>query len=312
MSLIHKRMATSLAPGMTSATRERERAVAEIKAQTADALRSFENERMAMAKALKIELAADRLNRSAEVLEIRDNASAMSQDFRQEHQLMRNSLRQTLVDSKQAVSSSVAALFAEFSSDRADFTKALRRMAAAQGAELARDRRERSHAVAQMMRAFTKAHHQMAKVQWAGLAECRRDRSHSLAELMQGFHGTRGHVTYAFSKALPRTMPAAKIMRPVVKPKPAVPAAPAASLTQDLFKPAPALAAPRVEPVKVATTLAKPWPITPPRGEPIKPQAKAAPVKPAPVKATPVKAAIAKSVPPKAKVKTKAAKAKKK
>jgi hypothetical protein len=141
----------------------------------------------------------------------------------------------------------------------------------------------------------------MAKVQWAGLAQCRRDRSHSLAELMQGFHGSRGHVTYAFTKALPRTLPAAKVMRPVVKP--AVPAKPAASLTQELFKPAVPLAAPRVEPVKVApkaaTTLAKPWPSTPPRGEPAKPvvKAKAAPVKPAP---------------PKAKVKAKAVKAKKK
>ena len=184
MSIIRKNMATSKASGTTSAARERGRAVAEIKAQTADALRSFESERTAMAKALKTELAADRVNRSAEVLEIRDNASAMSQEFRQAHELMRETLRQSLVsdrlsrsaevlairddasamsqgfrqdhgqmrrdlrqalvESKQDVSNAVAALFHEFDADRAEFTKALRRMAAAQGASLARDRRERA------------------------------------------------------------------------------------------------------------------------------------------------------------------------
>lgn len=266
MSIIRKHMATSTASGMRSATRERERAVAEIKAQTAQALRNFETERLAMARALQIECAADRLNRSAEVLEIRENASALSQGFRQEHGQMRRALRQTLVESRQGVASAVAALFHEFGTDRVDFARTLRRKAEAQGASLAQDRWERSRKVSQMMLSFAKAHHQMAKAQWTSLAQCRRDRSRSLAELMKRDHGTRADMAV---KNLPR----------------ALPAAPVARLTTDLFKPAAPSAFVQAAPQTTLATPAKQWPSTPPRGEGVKPVLAQAPIKVVAVKA---------------------------
>lgn len=233
MSNIRKHMAV-LVPGIASAASEREGLVGDIKLQTANMLRAFSRERRAMVKSLKSELVADRVSRSAEVLAILDNANEMSNGFRQDHGIMRHALLQSLVESKQAVGTSVASLFNEFSKERADFSKAHRCMAKAQCAGLAKDRRDRSHAVAELMRSFTKAHRHMAQVQWAGLAKCRRDRSHSLAELMHGFHGSRGYVLRQFAKSLPSSNWTAPL--PV---KPSV-----------LIKPAAPIAAARSEPVK--------------------------------------------------------------
>src|SRR3990167_5527390 len=298
MSNIRKHMA-ALVPGIASAASERERVVGDIKLQTANMLRAFVRERRAMVKTLKSELVADRVSRSAEVLAIRDNASEMSNGFRQKHVLMRHSLRQSLVESREAVATSVASLCVGFSNDRAAFVKALRRMAKAQGAGLAKDRRDRSHAVSELIRSFTKEHRHMAKVQWDGLAKCRRERSHSLTELMQGFHGSHGHMVRQVAKSLPRTTPVTNAplpssnwiaplpVEPRVVLKPAAPIAvphsepvkPIARVTENLVKPA-SIAAPRREPVKplakVAPSFAKPWPTTPPRGEPVKSVAKTA------------------------------------
>jgi len=277
-----------LVPGIASAASERERVVGDIKLQTANMLRAFGRERRAVVKSLKSELVADCVSRSAEVLAILDNANEMSNGFRQDHGIMRHALLQSLVESKQAVGTSVASLLNEFSKERADFFKAHRRMAKAQCAGLAKDRRDRSHAVAELMRSFTKAHRHMAQVQWADLAKCRRDRSHSLAELMQGFHGSRGYVVRQFAKSLPRSNWTAPLpVKPSVLIKPAAPIAaarsepvkPIARVTETLVKPA-SIVALRREPVKplpkVAQSVAKPWPSTSPRGEPVKPVAKKA------------------------------------
>lgn len=277
MSNIRKHMAV-LVPGIASAASERERLVGDIKLQTANMLRAFSRERRAMVKSLKSELVADRVSRSAEVLAILDNANEMSNGFRQDHGIMRHALLQSLVESKQAVGTSVASLFNEFSKERADFSKAHRCMAKAQCAGLAKDRRDRSHAVAELMRSFTKAHRHMAQVQWADLAKCRRDRSYSLAELMHGFHGSHGYVVRQFAKSLPSSNWTAPL--PV---KPSV-----------LIKPAAPIAAARSEPVKplpkVAQSFTKPWPSTSPRGEPVNPVAKKAKAKATPVKTVPPKA----------------------
>lgn len=318
MSNIRKHMAV-LVPGIAAAASERERVVGGIKLQTANMLRAFGRERRAMVKTLKSELVTDCVSRSVDVLAIRDNASKMSNGFRQNHVLMRHSLRQSLVESREAVATSVASLLVDFSNDRADFAKAFRRMAKAQGAGLAKDRRDRSHAVSELIRSFTKAHHHMAQVQWDGLAKCRRDRSHSLAELMQGFHGSRGNRVRQVAKILPRTTPVTKAplpssnwiaplpVEPRVLVKPAAPIAiphsepvkPIARVTENLVKPT-SIATPKREPVKplpkVAQSFTKPWPSAPPRGEPVKSVAKKA-------KATSAKTvhAIAKSLKPKKK-----------
>ena len=298
MNNIRKHMA-SLAPGMALAARERVQAVTEIKAQTASSLRSFAAERQQMAKTLRSDLSADRVNRSAEVLDLLQNAEAMSEGFRLEHCDMGQALRESLAESKEAVASSVASLFKEFSKDRADFAKSLRRMAKAQGTELAKDRRDRSHAVTQLIRSFTKAHHQMAKLQSAGLAKARRDRSHLLAELMQSFRGHQGHalrqLVKGMAKAVPATLappPSASVIHPVPV-KPSVVLAPAAPV-----KPAPVaapVAAPRAATAKPAAKAApvssKPWPIAPPRGVVAAPVVKKAAVKAAPAKAARLKAA---------------------
>lgn len=279
MSNIRKHMAASLVPGRAVAAHERERVAADRQAQTTKTLRAFKHDRMKMAKTLKFELASDHASRSAEVLGILGNAKEMSNGFRLDHDLMSANLRQSLVESREAVASSVASLFVDFSKDRVAFSKAHRRMAKAQGAGLAKDRRERSQAVSELIRSFTKAHHLMAKVQWAYLANCRRERSDSLAELMQAFHGSRGHTVRSVAET--------------IVPLPVAP--------RLVLKPAAPIAAPKREPVKplpkVAQSFAKPWPSAPPRGEPVKPVAKKAQTK---VKVK-VKATPAKTVRPKAK-----------
>lgn len=252
MSNIGKHMA-ALVPGIASAASERERVVGDIKLQTANMLRAFGRERRAMVKTLKSELVADRVSRSVEVLAIRDNASEMSHGFRQDHALMRHSLRQSLVESREAVGGSVASLFIAFSKERTEFFKAHHRMGKAQCAGLTKDRRDRSHAVAELMRSFTRAHRHMARVQWASLAKGRRDRSQTVAELMQGFH----------------------VSRLVKRPAAYIPA-PITALRREAVKPLPETAESLVKP---------PWPSTPPLGEPVKLVSKKAQKKATPGKA---------------------------
>ncbi|MDP2761132.1 MAG: hypothetical protein Q8O64_12145 [Sideroxyarcus sp.] len=319
----------SLMQGIATSAHERERVIGNIKEQTANMLRAFGRERTAMAKALEACLVGDRMSRSADVRAIRDNTSTMCEGFRQDQVRLRRSLRQSLDQSRETVVTSVASLRVDFAKERADFAKVHRHMAKAQRAGLIKDRRYRSHAVAELMSAFAKAHRHMAQVQWDGLAKCRRERSHSLAELMQGFHDSRGNRVRQVAKNLPRTTPVTKaplpssnwiapppveprvLVKPSVEPrvlvKPAAPIAiphsepvkPIARVTENLVKPA-SIAAPRREPVKplpkVAQSFTKPLPSAPPRGEPVKSVAKKA-------KATSAKTvhAIAKSLKPKKK-----------
>jgi hypothetical protein len=149
----------------------------------------FSAVRRAMVHDLKSGLVDARVNRTATVLEIRDDASEMSRQFRQKHELMSKDLRRSLVESKQSVGAFVAALLVDFSRERNDYSKALRRTAKAQAVSLAKDRRARSHAVFQLMRSFTKEHRHMTKIQRAGLVKCRRARSQALVQLIQSFHG---------------------------------------------------------------------------------------------------------------------------
>lgn len=192
----------ALVQGIATSAHERERVIGDIKGQTANMLRAFGRERMAMAKALKAGLVADRMSRSADVLAIRDNTSTMCDGFRQDHVRMRRSLRQSLDQSRETVVTSVASLRVDFAKERADFAKVHRHMAKAQHAGLTKDRRYRSHAVAELMSAFAKAHRHMAKAQRAGLAKGRRDRSHTVAELMKDFHVSRGKMAQELTESL--------------------------------------------------------------------------------------------------------------
>ncbi len=196
----------ALVQGIATSARERERVIGEIKGQTANMLRAFGRERTAMASALKTSLAADRMSRSADVLAICDNTSTMCDGFRQDHVRMRRSLRQGLDQSREAVVSAVASLRVDFDKERVAFAKSYRHMVKAQHADLTKDRRDRSNAVAALMKGFAKAHHHMAKAQHAELTKERRDRSHTVAELMQDFHVSRGKMAQELAASLAKSM----------------------------------------------------------------------------------------------------------
>ena len=202
MSNIKKYM-TTLMPGIVSAANERERAVGDIKLQTASMLNTFNCERRAMVKALKSELLADRVSRSAEVLTMRTNASKMSSGFRQNHLHMRHKLRQRLVESRESVSLSVASMMLVFSKRRHDFHEAHRHMVNAMCSGLAQGRRERSNAVTDLLQSFARAHRHMAKVQYASLIKARRERSHAVIKLINGCHTSSASMVQKQAENMP-------------------------------------------------------------------------------------------------------------
>lgn len=157
-----KNQVAALMQGIATSACERANVIAEMKIQTANMLRAFGRERMAMAKALKSDLASDRMSRSADVLAIRDKTSMMCEGFHQDHGRMRRSLRQKLIQSRKAVMTSVASLRVAFAKERVGFSKAHRQMAKAQRAGGIKGRRDRSHAVAELMKEFHASHGKMA------------------------------------------------------------------------------------------------------------------------------------------------------
>lgn len=154
----------ALMQGIAASACERERVIAEIRLKTANMLRAFGRERMAIAKALQSDRASDRMVRSAEVSAIRDQARVICEGFCQDHGRMRRSLRQRLTQSRKAVMTSVASL-------RLDFSKQHRQMAKAQRAAGVNRRRDRSHAVAELMKHFHASHSKMAHELARSLAE---------------------------------------------------------------------------------------------------------------------------------------------
>ncbi len=187
MNRLHNQMAT-WRQDIALVARERINAVRAIKADTASSLQAYGQERSAMATALRADLHAERVNRTADVLEIRDNANQFSQNFRQDHADMGAALRQSLLASRDSVVNAVESLCIEFTQERQQFAKAHRAMASAQGKALAKDRQDRSGAVTAMMQSFNKAHRQMAAIQTGSLTQARQQRSQALLELMRSFH----------------------------------------------------------------------------------------------------------------------------
>ena len=173
--------------GIASDARERQKAIQDIKKETAGALLTFDRERMAMSAALKATLSADRTSRSAEVLDIRSNAIQMSTEFREQHLRMGDSLRESLVESKLAVVGAVNSLRTEFFKERTAFAKIHRQMARTQRKALIKGRIDRSQLIADLMASFTKSHSLMAKTQHAELSQGRLARSHEVVELMRSF-----------------------------------------------------------------------------------------------------------------------------
>ena len=153
----------ALTLGIATSARERKMAVGDSKAQTARTLQAFGRERMAMAKDLKSGFVADGVSRSANVHTILANTGTMCDGFRKDHVRMQRSLRRRLVQSTEAVATFVASLHADFAKGRADFAKAHRHMIKAQRAGLAKDRRDRSGEVAELMNNFQVSRGEMAQ-----------------------------------------------------------------------------------------------------------------------------------------------------
>jgi len=161
-----------LGQGIATSARERKMAVGDRKEQTTRMLQAFGRERAVMAKALKSSFAADRVGRSVSVCTMRANTGTMCEGFRQDHFRVRRSLRRRLAQSTEAVATFVASLRDDFDKGRADFAK---------------------------------THRHMAKAQRAGLAKDRRDRSHEVAELMNGFHVSRGEMAQELAESLAKS-----------------------------------------------------------------------------------------------------------
>jgi hypothetical protein len=141
-------------PGMSAAAFERARVIGDIKVQTANMLRAFGRERTAMVKALKSELATDHMNRSCNLLAIRQHTNAMCDGFRRDHRGMRRTLRKSLNESTQSVVNYVAALRVEVAKERANFSNMFDQMSKTQHAALVKDRRLRSCAVDNLINGF--------------------------------------------------------------------------------------------------------------------------------------------------------------
>ncbi len=153
----------ALAQGIVTSERERKSAVGDSQAQTARMLQAFGRERTAMAKDLESGFVADRVSRSANVHTILANTGTMCDGFRQDHVRMQRSLRRRLVQSTEAVATFVASLRADCAKERADFTKTHRHMTKAQRAGLAKDRRDRSREVAELINDFHVSRGEMAQ-----------------------------------------------------------------------------------------------------------------------------------------------------
>lgn len=141
-------------PGMSAGMRERVQVIDDIKVQTANMLRAFGRERAAMVKAMKSELATDRMNRSSSLLAIHQQTNAMCDGFRRDHGGMRRTLRKSLSESTQSIVNYVAALRVDVAKDRADFSTMFEQMSSTQHAALVSDRRSRSRAVDDLIKGF--------------------------------------------------------------------------------------------------------------------------------------------------------------
>ncbi|MFH0799121.1 MAG: hypothetical protein V2A66_02925 [Pseudomonadota bacterium] len=177
----------ALAQGIVTSQRERKMAVGGSQAQTARMLQAFGRERTATAKDLKSGFVADRVSRSANVHTILANTGTMCDGFRQDHVRMQRSLRRRLVQSTEAVATFVASLRADFAKGRTDFTKAYRHMTKAQRAGLAKDRRDRSREVAELINDFHVSRGEMAQK----LAESLAKSTQEIKAKVSGLNGFR-------------------------------------------------------------------------------------------------------------------------
>lgn len=166
----------ALVPGIEAAASERARVIREIKDQTANMLRAFGRERVAMVKALKSNLASDRVNRSLEVLALRQDTHKMCDGFQKNHSQMRRVLHKSLVRSRQGIVSYVATLRSEFSRQFRNFSKV-------QHAGLTKDHRARSHVVSDLVNSFHTSRAVMAKELADSLMQSTQDIKAQVSEL---------------------------------------------------------------------------------------------------------------------------------
>jgi hypothetical protein len=142
-----------------------------LKVQTANLLNSYRHERTAMANTLMSGLAADHHSRSVEVHAIRTSTAKMCEEFRLSRGRVRHSLRMSLWRSKKAVAASVSSLRGIFAKELVTVAKVRRHMARSQSAELAKDKRHRSHTTARMIKSLHVSHTHMAHELAQSLAE---------------------------------------------------------------------------------------------------------------------------------------------
>lgn len=116
-----------------------------------------------MAKVLKSDLATDRKSMSVDVLAIRDQSNMMREGLRRDHLHVRRSLRKSLLQSREALVNYVALLRVDFAMERASFSKMFRHTTKTQCSALAKGRRDRSHAVVNLIKGFHASRGAMAQ-----------------------------------------------------------------------------------------------------------------------------------------------------
>ena len=139
---------------IASSTSARTRLVGDIKVQTGQMLRSFGRERRAVAKTLHATLAADRANRSAEVMALRDEAIKICEDFRLSHVQMGQALRLSLLESRASVIDAVNSIRTDTDRKYAEVALSRRHRAKDQQVELSSQRTERAQAAADLLQQF--------------------------------------------------------------------------------------------------------------------------------------------------------------
>ena len=139
---------------IASSTSARTQLVGDIKVHTGQMLRGFGRERRAVAKTLHATLAADRANRSAEVMALRDEAIKICEGFRLSHVQMRQELRMSLLDARASVIDAVNSIRTDTDRKFAELALSRRHRAKDQQVELLNHRTARVQAAADLLQQF--------------------------------------------------------------------------------------------------------------------------------------------------------------
>ena len=152
----------ALNQAIADSAQERQAALAESIAQTAEMLRTFSRERVQAIQELRATLAADREERSA----------------------------------------AVCGLLADANAERLAYARDLRHATQVQARELIKDRRERSQEVAGLIDGFRESRIEMAEELSASLFELGESRRQDVADLLDGFRESRNEMAHDLAERL--------------------------------------------------------------------------------------------------------------